>query len=127
VIGGRHMRVNAKYYLADTGFRDAILLGSEYDEGAMLENAVFIELLRRGYRISVGSYKDKEIDFTAWLDGEPEFYQVAYSVQDPKVLDREVRSMAKLQGKRTLITMDRDLPDLPEGIDAINAVDFFME
>jgi hypothetical protein len=93
----------------------------------MLENAVFIELLRRGYRISVGSYKDKEIDFTAWLDGEPEFYQVAYSVQDPKVLDREVRSMAKLQGKRTLITMDRDLPDLPEGIDAINAVDFFME
>ena len=127
VIGGEHMKVNAKYYLADTGFRDAILLGSEYNEGAMLENAVFIELLRRGYRVSVGSYKDKEIDFTAWLDGEPEFYQVAWSIQDSKVLKREVGSIAKLGGRRVLITMDRDLPDVPEGIEVINAVDFFME
>lgn len=127
VIGGEHMKVNAKYYLADTGFRDAILLGSEYNEGAMLENAVFIELLRRGYRVSVGSYKDKEIDFTAWLDGEPEFYQVAWSIQDSKVLKREVSSIAKLGGRRVLITMDRDLPDVPEGIEVINAVDFFME
>ena len=127
VIGGEHMKVNAKYYLADTGFRDAILLGSEYNEGAMLENAVFIELLRRGYRVSVGSYKDKEIDFTAWLDGEPEFYQVAWSIQDSKALKREVGSIAKLGGRRVLITMDRDLPDVPEGIEVINAVDFFME
>ena len=127
VIGGEHMKVNAKYYLADTGFRDAILLGSEYNEGAMLENAVFIELLRRGYRVSVGSYKDKEIDFTAWLDGEPEFYQVAWSIQDSKVLKREIGSIAKLGGKRVLITMDRDLPDVPDGIEVINAVDFFME
>ena len=127
VIGGEHMKVNAKYYLADTGFRDAILLGSEYNEGAMLENAVFIELLRRGYRVSVGSYKDKEIDFTAWLDGEPEFYQVAWSIQDSKVLKREVGSIAKLGGRRVLITMDRDPPDVPEGIEVINAVDFFME
>ena len=127
VIGGEHMKVNAKYYLADTGFRDAILLGSEYNEGAMLENAVFIELLRRGYRVSVGSYKDKEIDFTAWLDGEPEFYQVAWSIQDSKVLKREVGSIAKLGGRRVLITMDRDFPDVPEGIEVINAVDFFME
>ena len=127
VIGGEHMKVNAKYYLADTGFRDAILLGSEYNEGAMLENAVFIELLRRGYRVSVGSYKDKEIDFTAWLDGEPEFYQVAWSIQDSKVLKREVGSIAKLVGRRVLITMDRDFQDVPEGIEVINAVDFFME
>ena len=127
VIGGEHMKVNAKYYLADTGFRDAILLGSEYNEGAMLENAVFIELLRRGYRVSVGSYKDKEIDFTAWLDGEPEFYQVAWSIQDSTVLKREVGSIAKLRGRRVLITMDRDFPDVPEGIEVINAVDFFME
>lgn len=80
VIGKRHMKTHAKFYLADTGFRDTMLLWSEYDEGALLENAVFIELLRRGYRVSVGSYRDKEIDFTAWMDGEPEFYQVALTV-----------------------------------------------
>ncbi len=66
------------------------------------------------------------IDFTAWLDGESEFYQVAWSVLDPKVLKREVGPMAKLEGRRVLITMDRDLPDVPEGIEVINAVDFFM-
>ncbi len=126
VIGRKHLKINAKYYLADTGFRDAILLSSEYNEAAMLENAVFIELLRRGYRVSVGSYRDREIDFTAWLDGEPEYYQVAWSVQDSNVLKREVGSIAKLDGRRVLITMDRDLPDVPEGIEAINAVDFFM-
>ena len=128
VIGGRHLKTSAKYYLADTGFKDAILMGSEYYEGALLENAVFIELLRRGYRVSVGSFGDKEIDFTAWMDGEPEFYQVAWSVQDPKVLNREARSMSKLDGrKRVLITMDRDLPDVSEGMEVFNAVDFFMD
>lgn len=128
VIGGEHMKTNAKFYLADTGFRDAILLGSEYNEGALLENAVFIELLRRGYRVAVGSYKGKEIDFTAWLDGEPEFYQVAWSAQDTKVHGRELRSMAKMEGRRRfLITMDREVPDVPEGIEVINAVDFFMQ
>ena len=91
IVGGKHLRVNAKYYLSDTGFRNAVLLGSEYNEGAMLENAVFIELLRRGYRVSVGSFRDKEIDFTAWRDGDPEFYQVAWSVKDHNSLDREVR------------------------------------
>jgi predicted AAA+ superfamily ATPase len=128
VIGREHMKTNAKFYLADTGFRDVILLGSEYNEGALLENAVFVELLRRGYRVSVGSYKGKEIDFTAWLDGEPEFYQVAWSAQDAKVQDRELRSMAKMEGhRRFLITMDRDVANVPEGIEVVNAVDFFMQ
>lgn len=128
VIGGNHMKINAKFYLADTGFSDAILLGSEYDEGALLENAVFIELLRRGYRISVGSYKDKEIDFTAWKDGNPEFYQVAWTVQGAKIFRREISPLTKLEGqKRFLITMDREVPDVPEGIEVINAIDFFMQ
>ena len=128
VIGGMHMKTNAKFYLADTGFRDAILLGSEYDEGALLENAVFIELLRRGYRVSVGSYKGKEIDFTAWLDGKPEFYQVAWTVQSTVTQDRELRSMAKMEGsRRFLITMDPEVSNVPEGIEVLNAVDFFLK
>lgn len=126
VIGGRHLKTNAKFYLSDTGFRDAILMASEYDEGALLENAVYMELLRRGYRVSVGAYKDKEIDFTAWSDDGVEFYQVAYDIRDPKVLDRELRSMLRLDGKRYLITMAKDVPDVPEGIEVIDAVDFFL-
>lgn len=127
VIGERHLKSKAKYYLADTGFKDAILLGSEYDEGSLLENAVFIELMRRGYRVSVGSFKDREIDFTAWLDGAPEFYQVAWSINDPMVLDREVRSLTKVEGKRVLITMDLDTPEVPDGIEVVRAPEFFLE
>ena len=128
IIGGKHLKTNAKFYLADTGFVDAILLDSEYDKGALLENAVFMELLRRGYRVSVGSYNNREIDFTAWKDGIPEFYQVAWSAEKIKVMGREVRSMAKLEGyKRILITMDRDIRDVPEGIETLNAVDFFLQ
>lgn len=127
VIGKKHLRTNAKFYLADTGFRNAVLPYSEYGEGSLLENAVFIELLRRGYHICVGSFKDREIDFTAWYDDRPEFYQVAWNISDPKVLDREIRSLSKLEGKRkVLITMDRDIPEVPEGIEVVNAVDFFM-
>ncbi|TQS77711.1 MAG: hypothetical protein A3204_00935 [Candidatus Methanarcanum hacksteinii] len=127
VIGERHLKSKAKYYLADTGFKDAILLGSEYDEGSLLENAVFIELMRRGYRVSVGSFKDREIDFTAWLDGAPEFYQVAWSINDPMALDREVRSLTKVEGKRVLITMDLDIPEVPDGIEVVRAPEFFLE
>ena len=127
VIGERHLKSKAKYYLADTGLKDAILLGSEYDEGSLLENAVFIELMRRGYRVSVGSFKDREIDFTAWLDGAPEFYQVAWSINDPMALDREVRSLTKVEGKRVLITMDLDIPEVPDGIEVVRAPEFFLE
>lgn len=127
VIGERHLKSKAKYYLADTGLKDAILLGSEYDEGSLLENAVFIELMRRGYRVSVGFFKDREIDFTAWLDGAPEFYQVAWSINDPMVLDMEVRSLTKVEGKRVLITMDLDIPEVPDGIEVVRAPEFFLE
>ena len=127
VIGKRHMKSTAKFYLADTGFKEAVLLDSEYDDASLLENAVFIELLRRGYRVCVGSYKNKEIDFTAWKDGEPEFYQVCWNISDENVLKREINSFISMgEGKRYLITMDRDVPDIPDGIKVLNAVDFFL-
>ncbi|MBE6528577.1 MAG: ATP-binding protein [Thermoplasmata archaeon] len=126
VIGKEHLRTKAKYYLADTGFREAILTGSEYNEGALLENAVYIELLRRGYKVSVGSYKGKEIDFTAWSDAGPEFYQVCWSMTDEKTRKREFDPLVKLDGKRYVITMDRDPPVSPEGVEIIDAVDFFL-
>jgi len=127
VIGKKHLKTNAKFYLADTGFKDAVLLGSEYNEGALLENAVYIELLRRGYRVCVGAYKDKEIDFTAWKDGGPEFYQVCLKMSDAAVLKRETGSLSAIKdGRKVIITRERDMPDVPEGIEVIDAVDFLL-
>ncbi len=128
IIGKEHMRVNAKFYAADTGMRNATLYGSEYNESALLENAVYLELLRRGYAVSVGSYNDKEVDFTAWKGGDPEFYQVTLSLKDKRTLDRETRTLKAIGtgSKRTIVTMDREFPDVPEGIEIVNAADWML-
>lgn len=126
-IGRKHLSTNAKFYALDTGMRNSIMLGSEYNEAALLENAVYIELLRRGYLVSVGSFKDKEIDFTAWKGDEPEFYQVTLTMDDPVTEKRETAAFRQMDGgKKVIITMDRNLPDMPNDIEIVNAVDWFL-
>lgn len=129
IIGKKHMRTNAKFYAADTGMRNVVLYGSEYNRSALLENIVYLELIRRGYEVSVGSYKDKEVDFTAWINEKPEFYQVSFSLTDKNTLNREVRSFASMgpDYKRIILTMDRDFPEVPEGVEVINVVDWLID
>lgn len=130
MIGLKHMETNAKFYPADTGLMNAILYGYEIDESALLECVVYLELIRRGYRVSVGSYRNREIDFTAWNDdGVAEFYQVALRPDDERTLKRELDMFLKLDpdSRRVLITMDRDEHPMPDGVELINAVDWLLE
>ena len=101
----------------------------EYNESALLENVVYLELIRRGYEVFVGSYKTREIDFTAWLNGEPEFYQVVLSLTDKNTLDRETRSFVSMgpDFKRIVITLDREFPEVPEGVKIINVIDWLLD
>lgn len=129
IIGRSHMATNAKFYTVDTGLRNTVLYGSEYNEAALLENAVFIELVRRGYRVAVGSYRNHEVDFTAWKGDEPEFYQVALSLHSGNTLEREVRTFRSMgAGARMfIVTLDRDPVDVPDGVDVVNAVDWMLD
>mgnify|MGYP004623772953 FL=1 len=130
MIGLKHMETNAKFYPVDTGLMNAILYGYEIDESALLECVVYLELIRRGYRVSVGSYRNREIDFTAWNDdGVAEFYQVALRLDDERTLKRELDTFLKLDpdSRRVLITMDRDEHPMPDGVELINAVDWLLE
>lgn len=129
IIGRSHMATNAKFYTVDTGLRNTVLYGSEYNEAALLENAVFIELVRRGYRVSVGSYRNHEVDFTAWKGDEPEFYQVALSLHSGNTLEREVRTFRSMgKGSRMfIVTLDRDPADVPDGVEVVNAVDWMLD
>ena len=130
VIGLKHLKTNAKFYPVDMGMMNTILYGQEMNESALLECVVFLELIRRGYKVSVGSYRNKEIDFTAWgPDGKIEFYQVALRLGDPGTLKRELDSFKKLrpESKKILITLDRDGHDVPDDIKLVNAVDWLLE
>ena len=96
--------------------------------GHILENIVYLELLRRGYKVYVGKVDDLEIDFvTENIDGL-KYYQVALSVRDPKVLERELRSLQKTGDHypKFIITLDLDLESDYDGITKINIIDWLL-
>lgn len=129
IVGSKHLRTNAKFYPADTGLMNAILFGQNLNESGLLECVVFLELIRRGYRVSVGSFNRKEVDFTAWReDGTVEFYQVALRFDDLKTLEREVDSFKRMgsEHRRVLLTMDREEYEVPDGVELINVVDWLL-
>ncbi len=129
VRGKQYLQSRDKYYVADIGLRYFLLGSRDVDYGQVLENVVYLELLRRGYEIYVGKVGPLEIDFVALKDGEVEYYQVAYTVKNEKTLTRELSSLEAVtdHNRKYLITMD-DLPTtFYNGIKQINAIDWLLE
>ena len=118
-----------KYYVVDSGLR-SYLLGKKADSdmGHILENIVYLELLRRGYKVYVGKVDDLEVDFVAENRDGLIYYQVALTVRDEKVLERELRSLQKTGDHypKTLLTLDMDLETDYDGIKKINVVDWLL-
>lgn len=118
-----------KYYIVDQGLR-SYLLGkkSGSDMGHILENIVYLELLRRGYKVYVGKVDDLEIDFVAENRDGLKYYQVALSVRDEKVLERELKPLQKTGDHypKYIITLDMDLEADYDGITKINAIDWLL-
>lgn len=118
-----------KYYVVDQGLR-SYLLGKKADSdmGHILENIVYLELLRRGYKVYVGKVDDLKIDFVAENRDGLKYYQVALSVREPKVLERELKSLEKTKDHypKYLITFDMDLETDYNGIRKINVVDWLL-
>jgi len=118
-----------KYYTADQGLR-SYLLGKKADSdmGHILENIVYLELLRRGYKVYVGKVDDLEIDFVAENREGLKYYQVSLSVRDEKVLERELRSLQKTGDHypKYILTLDMDLEADYNGITKINVIDWLL-
>ena len=130
-VKGKNLLVrDYKYYSVDTGLR-SYLLGKKAnsDMGPILENIVYLELLRRGYRVYVGKVDDLEIDFVAENQGGLKYFQVSLTVRDAKVLERELRSLQRTGDHypKYLITMDMDLSSDYDGITKINVIDWLLE
>ena len=130
-IKGKNLLVrDYKYYAVDLGLR-SYLLGKKADSdmGHILENIVYLELLRRGYKVYVGKVDDLEIDFVTQNRDGLKYYQVALTVRDEKVLERELNSLRKAKDNypKYLLTMDMDLEADYNGITKINVIDWLLE
>ena len=122
------LKTLGKYYIADTGIRNIILGFRNIDEGHLLENIVYLELLRRGYRVNIGKTNDYEVDFVAENPNNIKYYQVVQTLKDEKVRQRELRSLECIDDnyEKTILTMDKSINTDYNGIKVINIIDWLI-
>ncbi|MDR3282169.1 MAG: ATP-binding protein [Candidatus Methanoplasma sp.] len=127
--GKRILSSGSKYYVADTGMRNAVLSFVSEDYGRLMENIVYLELRRRGCSVLVGRCHGMEIDFVARRGDAVEYIQVTYSMLDEKHADRELRSLRAAGDSRpkTVISADRLTADFSDGIKHTNIVDWLLD
>lgn len=129
IVGKELLKNNKKYYIVDLGLRNYILPRKNYDLGFGLENIVYFELLRRGYRVNVGKLKDKEIDFVTRKNDELHYIQVTASMVDENTFEREMRPLREIRDnyEKTVLTLDRFSVGNYDGIKVVNIVDWLLE
>jgi predicted AAA+ superfamily ATPase len=128
VKGKQYLKSLEKYYLVDTGLRHMLLGNKNTDIGHILENIVYLELLRRGYSVSIGKVDDKEIDFIAVTGDDKIYYQVAASILDPSTFEREISPLKRVNDHypKFILSLD-EISMSDEGIKQVNIVDFLLE
>lgn len=128
IKGKQHLKTLEKYYVVDIGLR-LMLLGSKgADAGRILENIVYLELLRRGYEVYVGKVDEYEVDFVAQNSKGTTYFQVALTVRDEHTLERELRVLQSIKDHypKILLTLDDDPEAQYNGIRRINARDWLL-
>lgn len=129
IKGKEYLKSLEKYYVADIGLRNFMLGKKSMDVGHILENVIYLELLRRGYSVYVGKIDDMEIDFVAQNSQGNTYIQVAATVRDENTLKRELRSLQAVKDNypKMLLTLDDDPEADYDGIIRKNALDWLME
>lgn len=129
IIGKQLLKVNRKWYIVDLGLRNHILPKKRYDLEFSLENIVFFELLRKGYKVNVGKNGDTEVDFVAQKQGVLHYYQVTADMTNEDTFDREIRPLQSIKDnyEKTILTMDHMTQGDYEGIKVIHLLDWLLE
>ena len=128
IRGKERLKTNGKYYVVDTGLRNKLIGYREGNLGHVIENIVFLQLLRLGYEVTVGKNMSYEVDFIAVKGSEKIYFQVSLTALDENTYNREMNSLLKIhdQYPKYLITMDK-LDLSKEGVVHLNLFDFLLE
>ncbi|GHT01538.1 ATPase [Synergistales bacterium] len=128
IKGKQHLATLSKYYAVDAGLRYAILGYSGSDIGHMLENAVYLELRRRGGEVYVGQSQGAEVDFVVIGKRDRAYYQAAATVREKATLDRELHALRQIKDNypKYILTLDEDPDDDYDGIKKINALRWML-
>jgi predicted AAA+ superfamily ATPase len=128
VKGKQLLKTLEKNYVIDLSFRNMLLGFRDADRGHILENIVYLELLRRDYRVYVGKVGDAEIDFVAEKPSEKLYVQVAETIMAESVRERELRPLKAIRDnyEKIVLSMDKSYITSYEGIKTLNMIDFLL-
>lgn len=129
IKGKQLLKTLGKNYIIDLGFRNMLLGYRDVDRGHILENVVFLELLRRDYRVSIGKIGETEVDFIAEKPDEKLYIQVTETMTGEATRERELRPLRLINDnyEKIVLSMDKSFIKSYEGIKAINIIDFLLE
>ena len=124
--GKKEMKILGKYYLMDHGFHHALIEDNILKVTKILENIVYVELLRRGYKVNVGRNADNsEVDFVCEKSGRYKYVQVSYRLTSEKTLNREITPLLRIPDKYESILITTEKHDFSkEGVKHLNIIDF---
>lgn len=128
IKGKQYLKTGEKFYVVDIGLRSFLLGSNKTDWGYVLENVVFLELLRRGYEIFLGKVGNLEVDFVATKNSNTQYYQIALTVKNKETLERELKPLNSIKdhNQKFLITLDELPMTSHNGIKQINAIDWLI-
>jgi len=128
IKGKEQLKTLSKFYVADIGIRNALMGYSDSDIGYVLETVVYFELLRRGYKVFIGKWYDREVDFLAVRQDIRRYYQVTMSIMSENVKVRELAPLIAIRDnyEKTILSMDRTYVTDHEGIRYENIIDFLL-
>lgn len=128
IKGKKHLEIHEKYFAGDIGLKN-ILVGFKFgDIAGQLENIVYLELLSRGYQVTIGKIMDQEVDFIAIKDEKPVYIQVSYLLADDKTIEREFGSLEKINDNypKIVLSMDKYFGSDRSGIKWFNIIEFLL-
>lgn len=129
IKGKEYLKTQGKYYIVDIGLRNYILGFRDMDRGHVLENIVFLELLSRGYNVSIGKLGNNEIDFIASTPENKIYIQVCETIKDNNTRAREIKPLLSIKDnyEKLILTTDTLFTNTDkDGIKNINIIDWLL-
>ena len=128
IKGKQLLKTLGKNYIVDMGFRNMLLGYRDADRGHIIENIVFLELLRRDYRVYIGKVGETKVDFVAEKPNDRVYIQVTESMQTPETRERELRPLRMIGDnyEKIVLSMDRSFINSYDGIKSLNLIDWLL-